>query len=388
MLPPATVRFNNAVSASELAPRAIIDAGDIAIINAGVSAWWPGEAGMMEGVAQGSTLPFRWKSNTDLQALTPAVQGKPPLLGFDATIKKNFLQLGYGGALARRTNNLAALRLKAGGTGHVVGDVLTLTGGAQVTITAVTSGAITATGFNLTGVGAYSAQPTTALAQTASSGAGTGATFVPEFATNDGSLALSPAPALIPPAAPFTIVSVFRCPVVGGVAGADPGGFIFGAQLGQSELYDTTANTRWWGLRVGGPAQYGAGKLIGHLNGDNLTLLSPGAIDYRDGQWHVAMLTFNPGLGAGSASLWIDGVQVATSATLASISYSAAVPSGLLLRVGAAGLPSTGPAGGAALDVGEVLIAPSDLNLAANASARQAVLNRLLTVWRQGGASN
>ena len=68
-----------------------------------------------------------------------------------------------------------------GGTGHANGNVITLTGGATVTVTSVTSGAITA--VTLTNPGTYPTIPSNPVAQTATTGTGTGATFNLTFPT-------------------------------------------------------------------------------------------------------------------------------------------------------------------------------------------------------------
>lgn len=67
----------------------------------------------------------------------------------------------------------------SGGSGHAVGDVITLTGGAKVAISAV-SGSV-ATNYSVTQSGAYTSVPTAALAQTATTGVGTGFSITPFF---------------------------------------------------------------------------------------------------------------------------------------------------------------------------------------------------------------
>lgn len=390
MASPASVHFAQATITVEKQPKSIIDPADIALLNA--TAWFPGDASMMEGVT--SALPFKWKSIIDVQSFTPDNIAVPPIKANDNVINKDYLQFGYGGSLARRTNTLKSVRLASGGSGHVVGDIVTFTNGVQLTVVSVSSGAIST--FTLSNAGSFSSQPSAALSQTGTTGSGTGASIIPEFSTANGSLSLLPSPALIPSTA-FSIIVVFRCPIVGGVAGSDPGGFVLGSQLNQSEIFNTTANNRWWGLRLGGPSGFGAssgGKLIFQLMGDTLFLTSPGSTDYRDGQWHIAMMTFAPGIGAGSATLWIDGAQIATVSTFANLNILADAKN---LRVGAAGLGAagvsggfgivSGPTGGYAGDLGDYFIEPLDLNASANAATRQGILNRLLSVWRGGGTS-
>lgn len=384
-LTPATIRFNRAQAASELTPRVLYAPADISIVQSAVNGWWPGERGMMEGVAAGSALPFKWKDYKNLQGFRPAIGSNVPIKAHDAIIDKDYLQLGYGGSLARRTNTLTAIYRASGGTGYAVGDILTLTGGVQLTVTSVSGGVISGTGFTISNYGTFTSRPTSVLAQTATTGSGTGATFMPVFATGCGSLELTPVPGIIPvDTNTFSVIAAFRCPVVGGVAGSDPGGFIVGAQLNQGEVYDPSANSRWWGLRLGA-AQWGAGKIIGHVFGDNVVCVSGGTKDYRDGLWHVAMLTIRPG-GDGTCRLWIDGTNDVghVGGTFSSIST---IAGNTALRIGGAGLPSGIPTGGAAMDVGEVLTVPLDLSQSANDVLRRTILNRMLQVWRLGGVS-
>lgn len=75
----------------------------------------------------------------------------------------------------------------AGGTGNAVGDVLTLAGGTlssgglatQLTVSAVSSGAIT--GATVSRAGSYTTPPTSPVAVASSSGAGSGSTFTMGF---------------------------------------------------------------------------------------------------------------------------------------------------------------------------------------------------------------
>ncbi|MDY3551406.1 hypothetical protein R5W24_000482 [Gemmata sp. JC717] len=69
----------------------------------------------------------------------------------------------------------------AGGSGYAVGNTITVTGGAVLTVASVTAGAVT--GVTVTTPGTYAAPPTGPVAQTATSGSGTGATFNLTFAT-------------------------------------------------------------------------------------------------------------------------------------------------------------------------------------------------------------
>lgn len=75
----------------------------------------------------------------------------------------------------------------AGGSGYVVGDLITLAGGtstiaAVVEVTSVSTGAVT--GFRIYNAGVYSAAPTDPVAQASTTGSGTGATFNCTFGTN------------------------------------------------------------------------------------------------------------------------------------------------------------------------------------------------------------
>ncbi len=91
---------------------------------------------------------------------------------------------GGGGTGATATAKLGALSaaVVAGGTGYVVGDVLTVSGGtfttaAQLLVTAVAGGVISAVSVQTPGV--YSVLPTSPVAVTG--GTGTGATFTPTW---------------------------------------------------------------------------------------------------------------------------------------------------------------------------------------------------------------
>lgn len=77
---------------------------------------------------------------------------------------------------------LSAL-VQAGGSGYAVGNTITLTGGtgtaAVLTVTSVSSGAVT--GVSVTTPGSYTVLPTMPTAQGSTSGSGTGATFILRF---------------------------------------------------------------------------------------------------------------------------------------------------------------------------------------------------------------
>ena len=89
-----------------------------------------------------------------------------------------------------------------GGTGYVVGDTITLAGGVVLTVATVTSGAVATVTAANAGALTSGAAPTTAVPQSSSSGAGTGATFTltwglgaPLF-TNGGGYYTATGPAL------------------------------------------------------------------------------------------------------------------------------------------------------------------------------------------------
>ena len=130
---------------------------------------------------------FDWDGTTltpykgAIQSVTVASGGT----GFTASATTTLTLTGGSGASAAFTCticvNAIALHAAGGGSGYVVGDVLTLSGGtftsaATMTVTAVSSGAITA--FNLTTTGIYTVSAgTSTIACTG--GHGTGATFDP-----------------------------------------------------------------------------------------------------------------------------------------------------------------------------------------------------------------
>ena len=80
-----------------------------------------------------------------------------------------------------RQAGVASAAIAAGGSGYSVGNTITVTGGAVLTVASVSSGAVTA--VTVTTPGTYAAVPTGPVAQTATNGSGTGATFNLTFAT-------------------------------------------------------------------------------------------------------------------------------------------------------------------------------------------------------------
>ena len=86
---------------------------------------------------------------------------------------------------AAKRSSLATVAVNAGGTGYVVGDVLTISGGTsivagQVTVTSVSGGAVT--GIRISNAGIYTANPGTGAATTG--GTGTGCTINTTIASN------------------------------------------------------------------------------------------------------------------------------------------------------------------------------------------------------------
>ena len=84
-----------------------------------------------------------------------------------------------------------------GGAGYAVGDVITLTGGATVSVITVTAGAVTE--FQVQQSGSYTTLPAGPMAQTATTGVGTGFTVTPPFgpvAASIGAMPLSSRSAL------------------------------------------------------------------------------------------------------------------------------------------------------------------------------------------------
>lgn len=374
-MPISLTRVSSALI-DERAPMFFTEPADLAAINASTAVWLA-RRGMIEGVAAGSALPFRLKDALALQSFRPPRAGLAlPILATDTDRQQDYLQFGYGGTLARRTLTLGALRLKAGGANHAVNDLVGYTGGVIMQVLGVTGGAITS--WVITNYGNFATQPTAVLTQTSTTGSGTGAVMMPEMATNCGSLAIAPVPDVLPASNIFTVISVWRIPVVGGVAGADPGGYIYGCQVGQSEINDAGANNRWWGLKTNA-----AGQAVAQFTGDVVGVTGSTQPDRRDGAWHVSMQTFNPGIGAGSASLWQDGALIGTSNSFATFNSLAGARQ---LRIGAAGLPDSPPCGGYAGDVGMMAIVPLDLNMTANAALRQSLGTLLLQKWRGSGA--
>lgn len=82
---------------------------------------------------------------------------------------------------AVRQLGVSAAAVAAGGSNYSVGNTITLTGGAVLTVATISGSAVT--GVTVTTPGSYSSLPTNPVAQTATNGSGTGATFNLTFAT-------------------------------------------------------------------------------------------------------------------------------------------------------------------------------------------------------------
>ncbi|WP_146037163.1 hypothetical protein [Novosphingobium guangzhouense] len=340
-----------------------------------ITAWWSA-TGMAEGLKEGSTLPARWKHLLDTDMFPNsfrAAGSAKPTLGLDLQVGRNFLRFGYDGT--RRTLRLAGLFTMAGGAGYAPGDTVELTGGVVIRKTGATTGAFSNdSNFVIEDYGEFEEQPAAVLQQINTSGAGTGATFLPLMATDCGSLELTPTAQMIPDSS-FSIVKVFRCPLV--TEQAESGGFLFGAQLNESEIY-ATGNARWWGMRVGNQAA-GDGVLNFHDKGDGARTSVGG--DKRDGLIHVAAgCVPAPG---GIPRLWVDGVLDDSRVGGAFTSLNTTLGN-RYLRVGAAGLPTQGPTGGFCGDIFEIIIVPFDLNLPANDDLRIEITQALLDIYKPG----
>lgn len=81
---------------------------------------------------------------------------------------------------AVRQTGVSSAAVAAGGSGYAVGNTITLAGGAVLTVSSVSSGAVT--GVTVSAPGSYAASPSNPVSQAATSGSGTGATFNLTFA--------------------------------------------------------------------------------------------------------------------------------------------------------------------------------------------------------------
>lgn len=84
-------------------------------------------------------------------------------------------------AAAIKQAGVSSATVASGGTGYSVGNTITLTGGAVLTVSTVNSGAVS--GVTVTTPGSYTSLPTNPVGQTGTNGSGSGATFNLTFAT-------------------------------------------------------------------------------------------------------------------------------------------------------------------------------------------------------------
>lgn len=123
-----------------------------------------------------------------------ALFASPPPIGSTSASTAAFTALTMGSSAIRwGILPLAAGTPTTGGAGYVVGEVITLTGGAKVSVISVSGGSVTE--FYVQQSGSYTTVPTGAVAQTSTSGSGTGFTCTPAFgpiAASIGAAPLSP----------------------------------------------------------------------------------------------------------------------------------------------------------------------------------------------------
>ena len=124
-------------------------------------------------------------------SITPNLGLKKPLTGADDdlwgthwnenadVLDAAFAGTGSGVALWGILPLAADTAPASGGSGHAVGDVITLTGGATVSVLAIGGGAVTQ--FNVQRSGLYTVVPTGPMAQVATTGSGTGFAVAPAF---------------------------------------------------------------------------------------------------------------------------------------------------------------------------------------------------------------
>lgn len=139
----------------------------------------------------------------------------------------------------------------------------------------------------------------------------------------------------------FTMFTLARVPVVGGVGGSTPGGSLVGNKIDHSATYSTSVNSRWSGLNIGYASVVGEGRIC--LNGDARFIdANGGTNDFRDGLWHLHVGTFDYTLGVAPQvmNLRIDGADRGSAAPSASVAYDISTQRGTTeLRFGATGYP-------------------------------------------------
>ena len=379
MTTPATITTLNQSSTNENAPFIITDATVQAILADGPSSWWLANQGTMKGVT--SSRAYEWDDIIAGVPATDGIAGINPIQNVEAT-SRQYVSMGYGGSLAQKNFVLAQVLPSAAGSGWVTGDTAKDPTG-TVFVCGSTGGA---TAWTIKTPATYSAYPTNPVALTAvSPSTGTGATVILDFVAPNGSLQTPAANILIPRAAPFSLVSAFRIPSVGGVAGNTPGGVLIGNSIPQSLTPDsvTGGNTFHTGIVVGYGTSGNAGNLVFHLQGDAKNVFpTTGKLDFRDGTWHVAMADIVPATGV--ATLWVDGAQIAT-ATFSAGSTISSLAGAQQIRLGAAGAQGSNPVFGLAGDLGDQMIYP--IALSGNTAARQRVQNYLMAKFGISGTS-
>jgi hypothetical protein len=374
-----TVRQLSQVVVNENLPVAVTNPTEIAILAAAPTAWWSNNQATMQGVL--TAAAYNWKDRVNQLQLSDAVTAINPTAQTDSGTGIANLRMGYGGSLAQRNFVVCQVQEHVGGSGYVVGDTIRDAGGTVLTVTGVSSGAVTT--LALTTAGTYSSYPTNPVAQASTSGSGTGCTFDLDFEAINGSLVSPSGTALLPiTLTPFSLVSVFRAPTVASAVTPAPGGIALGNALNHSATADMV-NIRLTGLGVGYGTTSNAGKLIFRVRGDIYILYQSGAQDLRDGNWHVGMCDFVPATGA--TTLWLDGQEIATSTITGQATGVNTTTGGQQVRVGAAGLLGSLPVFGWGGDLGDQMIWP--IALSGNATTRQLVQNYLLAKYGIGGSS-
>ena len=388
------------ISGLEEVPPIITNQTQISIMQStDITAWWWNSQTTQQGIVK--AVPFVWSDLIAQFQATPAIIGQQPNCQTDSGTGQSFLGFGYGTGtgttqtLTQFTEIVASAELySTGGTNYAVGDSIVLNDGAVThTTLSVTSLASTITNaigaVTISTPGTYSGtnQPSNPISQFSTTGTGSGAQWVLDTGTANGSLVTAASSPVIPSAtAPLTFIAVARIPVVNGYAGPTPGGALIGNALNHSSFFfNTGADVRWTGLAVGIGAN--PGREVFNVTGDSNSVGGPTGTDFRDGKWHVFMGGCTPSSGTTTPGLWVDGSQIGTS-TLGSLTLNTTAGN-RQIRIGAVGLPNTTPNWGLAGDFGTGFVFSGiDLTLSANTTERQLVTNYLLAQWGIGGSSN
>lgn len=353
-------------------------ADDIALLESGnISAWWPGSTGLMEGVLDPDATSIIWKDYTNLKSLKPHPGLKDPIVGYDDVIKQSFLQFGYGGsggaALSKGSLTLKHMGVVTGGSNYTAGDILTFSNGVEIAYRGTSGSFANAVGsFDIINYGTFTSKPTAPMSPSSSTGSGSGATFLPSFFTDCGSLEGSfPG---VPGTGEFFVAVVAQMPLVADQP--ESGGWLLGGQLNHCpEVISTAGNARQWGFEIDS-----TGRLRWHFLGDQVRIDGI-ATDRRDNAWHLYMATGTPG--TTSRSLWTDGQSGGTLVN--SFSALSIVTGAQAIRVGACGLPDIGPTGGLCGRIGAIMF--GTLDLTSNTAARQTIQNNLLSKFLPGVTS-